>query len=306
MEASIGIAVHPEDGGDAHTLIRNANTAMHHAKGSGREVHRFFRPSMNERATRNLRIESGLRLAADRDELVVYYQPLWDARSDAIVALEALLRWSSQEYGLVTPGEFIPLAEESGIIESIGEWVLRATCKQGRSWLEAGFALPRLWVNISSLQLREPELFPLIDSILRDTGLPTRHLGIEITESALLTDEPAVTANLACLRELGVRVALDDFGTGFSSFSHLVRYPIDTLKIDQSFVREIGRAGQSGPVIAAVIAMAHQLELEVVAEGVETAEQESFLRKEGCDVLQGFRFARPMTATALTRLLHRH
>jgi len=305
MEASIGTAMHPDDGQDAHALIRNANTAMHHAKEAGRGLHRFFRAAMNERATRNLGIESGLRQAVDRDEFLVYYQPLWDTQSEAIVGLEALVRWPSEEYGLVTPSEFIPLAEESGIIESIGEWVLRATCRQGRAWLEAGFDLPRLSVNVSSLQLREPELFPLVDSILHDTRLPAEHLGVEITESALLADRPAVTANLESLRELGVRVALDDFGTGFSSLSHIVRYPIDTLKIDQSFVRGIGRKGQSGPVISAVVAMAHQLELNVVAEGVETAEQEAFLRREGCDALQGYRLARPMSVAAVTRLLSR-
>jgi diguanylate cyclase (GGDEF)-like protein len=305
MEASIGTAMHPDDGRDVHALIRNANTAMHHAKEAGRGLHRFFRAAMNERATRNLGIESGLRQAVDRDEFLVYYQPLWGTHSEAIVGLEALVRWPSEEYGLVTPSEFIPLAEESGTIESIGEWVLRATCRQGRAWLEAGFDLPRLSVNVSSLQLREPELFPLVDSILHETRLPAEHLGVEITESALLTDRPAVTANLESLRELGVRVALDDFGTGFSSLSHIVRYPIDTLKIDQSFVRGIGRKGQSGPVISAVVAMAHQLELNVVAEGVETAEQEAFLRREGCDALQGYRLARPMSVAALNRLLSR-
>jgi diguanylate cyclase (GGDEF)-like protein len=305
MGSSIGIAVYPGDGTDARTVIRNASTAMHHAKKSGRKVHRFFRPSMNASASRNLGLEAGLRLAADRDEFLIHYQPLWDVRSDGLSGIEALVRWPSKEYGLVTPSEFIPLAEESGYIDSIGEWVLRATCLQGRSWLDAGFELPRLSVNVSSLQLRERQLFGLIESILRESGLPAESLGVEITESALLADEPSVARNLEDLRELGVRVALDDFGTGFSSLSHLLRYPIDTLKIDQSFVREIGRKGQSGPVIAAVVAMAHRLDLNVVAEGVETAEQENFLRREGCDALQGFRLARPMEAGSLARLLRR-
>jgi diguanylate cyclase (GGDEF)-like protein/PAS domain S-box-containing protein len=305
MGSSIGVAVYPHDGEDAHTVLRNANTAMHHAKDSGRKVHRFFRASMNERASRNLGLEEGLRLAAERDEFLLYYQPIWDGGSDAISGIEVLVRWPSEEYGLVTPAEFIPLAEEAGYIESIGEWVLRATCQQGRKWLDEGFELPRLSVNVSSLQLREPQLFPLIDSILRETGFPAEYLGVEITESALLADEPSVSENLESLRALGVRVALDDFGTGFSSLSHLVRYPIDTLKIDQSFVREIGGEGQSGPVISAVVAMAHQLKLQVVAEGVETEEQELFLRREGCDALQGFRLARPMGPGSLCRLLRR-
>jgi diguanylate cyclase (GGDEF)-like protein len=305
MGASIGIAVHPDDGDDPQTVIRNASTAMHHARSSGRKVHRFFRTSMNERASRNLGLESGLRMAAERDEFLLHFQPLWDVHSGGISGLEALVRWPSREYGLVTPAEFIPLAEQSGDIESIGEWVLRATCVQGRAWLDTGFELPRLSVNVSSLQLREPRLFALIESVLRDAQLPAEYLGVEITESALLADEPTVSRNLECLRRLGVRVALDDFGTGFSSLSHLLRYPIDTLKIDQSFVREIGRKGQSGPVISALVAMAHRLDLHVVAEGVETAEQEEFLRREGCDALQGFRLARPMAATALARLLSR-
>jgi predicted signal transduction protein with EAL and GGDEF domain len=305
MGASIGIAVYPGDGDDARTVIRNASTAMHHAKASGRKAHRFFRASMNEHASRNLGIEAGLRLAAERDEFLLHYQPIWDVRSGDISGVEVLVRWSSQEYGLVTPSEFIPLAEESGDIEVIGEWVLRATCEQGRAWLDAGFALPRLSVNVSSLQLREPRLFALIESALHEARFLPELLGVEITESALLADESAVSRNLECLRRLGVRVALDDFGTGFSSLSHLLRYPIDTLKIDQTFVREIGRKGRSGPVISALVAMAHRLDLHVVAEGVETARQEAFLRREACDALQGFRLARPMEAAALERLLRR-
>jgi diguanylate cyclase (GGDEF)-like protein/PAS domain S-box-containing protein len=305
MGASIGIAVHPDEGADAETVIRNANTAMHHAKGAGREVYRFFRSSMNERATRNLGLESGLRSAAERGELLLNFQPYWDVRSDEIVGVEVLVRWPSEDFGLVTPGEFIPLAEEAGFIESIGQWVLRAACRQGRTWLDAGYRLPRLSINVSSIQLREPELSSFVDSVLAETRLPAQYLEIEITESALLAHESSVSENLAELKRLGVRVALDDFGTGFSSLSHLVRYPIDTLKIDQSFVREIGAEGQSGPVIAAVVAMAHRLNLDVIAEGVETAEQEIFLRQEGCDALQGFRLARPMPAEALARLLPR-
>ena len=294
--ASVGIALSPDDGDDAETILLNASEAMRHARRAGRGVYQFFRANMNQRSTRNLGLETGLRAAAERGELILHFQPLWDGKSSAITGLEALVRWPSSEFGLVMPSEFIPLAEEAGFIASIGEWVLREACRQGRAWLDEGVALPRISVNVSSHQLRRPDLSSLIASILESSGFPAELLEIEITESALLADEPAVSDNLAGLERHGVRIALDDFGTGFSSISHLVRYPIDTLKIDQSFVREIGGEHESGPVVSALIALAHRLRLHVVAEGVETPEQEAFLRAEGCDALQGFLLARPMPA----------
>jgi PAS domain S-box-containing protein len=298
MSASIGIAVHPGDGEDAETLIRNANTAMHHAKEAGREIYQFFSSSMNERAMRNLNLENRLRGAADRGELSLHYQPQRDARSGRIVGVEALLRWPSWEFGTVNPSEFIPLAEEVGLIESLGEWALREACAQCRRWRDEGVTEPRVAVNVSSRQLRRADLPETVARALSEFDVPPTDLELEITESALLGDEPEILEILESLKRLGVRVALDDFGTGYSSLSHLARFPIDTLKIDRSFVREIGRESQSGAIIAAVVAMAHRLGLEVVAEGVETAEQEAFLRDEGCDALQGYRVGRPVDGRA--------
>jgi len=305
MNARVGIAIYPDDGITAEEILRNANTAMHHAKDADESVH-FFRASMNERATRNLGLENGLRQALERDELLLTYQPLWEGQSSGINGLEVLVRWPSEEFGLVTPSEFIPLAEQTGLIPGIGEWVLRHACRQGRRWLDEGIDLPRMSVNVSSVQLRRAGFGEHVQSILAETGLPASMLEIEITESALLSDEASVSQNLAELKASGARIALDDFGTGYSSLSHLVKFPIDTLKIDQSFVREIGDGGQTDPLISAVVAMAHRLQLHVVAEGVETPEQEQFLRLVGCDALQGFGLARPLPADGLARLLAEH
>jgi diguanylate cyclase (GGDEF)-like protein len=305
MNARIGIATHPDDGASAEEILRNANTAMHHAQAEREDIH-FFRAVMNQRATRNLSLESGLRSAIEREEFFLNYQPLWDARSRAISGLEVLVRWASRDFGLVTPGEFIPLAEEGGFIGPLGDWVLREACRQARVWLDEGVDVPGLSVNVSSVQLRDPNLSSWVRSVLEETGLPPALLEIEITESALLEDEANVSENLESFRETGIRIALDDFGTGFSSLSHLMRYPIDTLKIDQSFVRAIGEGGQTEPLIAAVVAMAHELGLHVVAEGVETPEQEDFLREADCDALQGFRLASPLSREEAVRLLTEH
>jgi diguanylate cyclase (GGDEF)-like protein len=304
MNARIGIAVCPDDGRNADELLRNANTAMHHARAERQGVH-FFRASMNERAMRNLAIETGLRAAIDRNELILTYQPLCAPATGEIIGLEVLVRWPSADYGLVMPSEFIPLAEEAGFITRIGEWVLRTACEQGARWLREGVDVPRLSINVSSLQLREPGLAAFVRSLLAESGLPASLLEIEITESALLTDEPGVSSNLDALREAGVRIALDDFGTGFSSLSHLIRYPIDTLKIDRSFVSDIGDGGQTDPLISAVVAMAHRLRLHVVAEGVETREQQDFLNLVGCDALQGFLLGRPVPGDDILPRLRR-
>jgi diguanylate cyclase (GGDEF)-like protein len=294
MTASLGIAVHPADGSDADTLLRSANTAMRHAKTDGGDTYWFFNRSMNERALRNLRIENGLRSALERSELVIHYQPQRSAISGGITGMEALVRWRSEEFGLVKPVEFIPLAEETGIIAPLGEWVIRTACEQAAAWEREGMPPLRLAVNVSSQQMRRPELLDIVERSVRDAGLDPRRLELEITESTLLSDGDSVMHNLQGLRRMGVRLALDDFGTGFSSLSHLVQFPIDTLKIDQSFVKEIGAEGQADAIVGAVVAMAHQLGLNVVAEGVETALQEEFLLSEGCDVLQGFRIGHPL------------
>jgi diguanylate cyclase (GGDEF)-like protein/PAS domain S-box-containing protein len=303
MNASIGIAVYPTDGLDAEALLRKADTALHHAKVAGGGVYQFFSESMNERATRNLRLESGLRAALKRDELELHYQPLLDVRSRAVTGVEALARWTSEECGPVPPNEFIPLAEETGLIDTLGEWALRTACAQGCAWDRAGFRPLQLSVNISSHQVRKPETVEIVERALRESCLDPGRLELEITESALIGDEPGVVETLDGLKRLGIRLALDDFGTGYSSLSYLVRFPIDTLKIDRSFVSRIGTDEQSRAIIAAVVAMAHRLDLSVTAEGVETPEQEAFLRAEGCDFLQGYLFSRPIEPNALFALL---
>ena len=301
MSASIGIAVFPADGANADALLRSADTAMYHAKEAGGETYRFFSESMNERVMRNLQLENGLHTAVERDEFRIEYQPLIDVGSGAITGVEALLRWDSPELGSISPAEFIPVAEESGRIGDLGEWVLRTACAKVKE-LQSIAPQLRVSVNVSSHQVRKPGLPDLVDRALRHAGLDPADLELEITESALLGNEDCVVETLNELKEIGVRLALDDFGTGYSSLSHLVHFPIDTLKIDQSFVRDIG-GPQSGVVIAAVMAMAHRLQLSVTAEGVETREQEEFLRNEGCDSFQGYRFSKPIPPDALEPLL---
>ncbi len=301
MSASIGIAVFPADGSNADSLLRSADTAMYHAKEAGGETYRFFSESMNERVMRNLQLENGLHTAVERDEFRIEYQPLIDVGSGAITGVEALLRWDSPELGSISPAEFIPVAEESGCIGDLGEWVLQTACTKLKE-LQSITPQLRVSVNVSSHQVRKPGLPDLVDRALRHAGLDPVDLELEITESALLGNEDCVVETLNELKEIGVRLALDDFGTGYSSLSHLVHFPIDTLKIDQSFVSDIG-GPQSGVVIAAVMAMAHRLQLSVTAEGVETREQEEFLRNEGCDSFQGYRFSKPIPPDALETLL---
>ncbi len=303
VTASIGIALYPSDGSDPETLLRNAHAATNHAKMQGRDIYQFFSESMNEKAMRAMRLESGLRAGIERGELTLHYQPQFDAKTGRIVAAEALVRWRSPDHGLLQPGDFIPLAEESGLIVPLGEWVLRTACAQTRVWQEAGLPEIRIAVNVSSHQVQKGGLREAVERALRDARLDASLLEIEITESALIDDAPEVVETLSALRGLGVRLALDDFGTGYSSLSHLVRFPFDALKIDRCFVNEIGAEGQGNAIIAAVVAMARRLQLTVTAEGVETAEQQEFLRAEGCDLLQGFLTGRPVEAEVLEVLL---
>jgi diguanylate cyclase (GGDEF)-like protein len=296
MSGSVGISVFPNDGEDTHSLLRSADAAMYQAKKEGRDTYQFFSESMNERAMRNLRLESSLRSALDHDELLLYFQPQFDARTGVITGAEALARWQSPEFGLVSPGEFIPLAEETGLIGPLGDWALQTACAQNRAWQETGQAGLRVAVNVSSHQLRRDGFVEKVEGTLRNSGMQPELLEIEITESALIEDVPRALDALSRLKRMGVRLALDDFGTGCSSLSDLVRFPIDVIKIDTSFVADIGPERQGSAIIAAVLAMAHRLHLTVTAEGVETAEQEAFLRSEGCDTLQGFICGRPVPA----------
>jgi diguanylate cyclase (GGDEF)-like protein len=303
MTASIGIAVFPADAMDAEELLRNAATAMHHAKAGGGDGWQFFDDSMNARAARNLHLENALRSAIDDDELLLHYQPQFLLETGAVTAVEALVRWCAEGATPMLPGEFIPLAEEVGMIGPIGEWVLRAACAQTQAWRGAGLPPVRIAVNVSSHQVRRPGLVQAVERALRDSGLAPDQLELELTESAFLHDEPKVIEVLSALKRLGVRLALDDFGTGYSSLSHLVGFSIDAIKIDRSFVAGIGSDRNAEGVIAAVLAMAKRLGLFVTAEGVETEVQRAFLKELGCDAVQGFLLGRPVEPGELAKIL---
>ncbi|MCH7866070.1 MAG: EAL domain-containing protein [Myxococcales bacterium] len=303
LTVTLGIALYPADGSDAETLLRNAGVALDQAKALSHNSCQFFDESMNKRVIRNMQLETGLRSAIERDELRVHYQPQIDAHSGEIVSVEALVRWTSSELGIINPVEFIPVAEESGLIFTLGEWVLRTACTQIRAWHDAGLPEIGVAVNVSSHQLKQGGFEEVVERALRDANLDTKFLELEITESAVIGTEPAVVATLKRLRGMGIRLALDDFGTGCSSLSDLVEFPITNLKIDQSFVRQIGENQHANAITAAVLAMGHNLSLSVTAEGVETEPQLEFLRARRCDIYQGYLFSRPLAAEKLENLL---
>ncbi|MFB9245693.1 putative bifunctional diguanylate cyclase/phosphodiesterase [Massilia antarctica] len=301
--ASIGVAVYPRDAGDARTLMRSADTAMYHAKARGKNGFEAFQPAMEQRAQKRLKLEANLRRALDLGELELHYQPQIDVRSGRVVGVEALARWHCRELGHVSPAEFIPVAEESGIIVALGGWVLRTACRQAAAWRDQGLldSLVHVAVNLSARQTRDGALMDEIRAILDETALPASLLELEITEGVLMEN---VNANLDLLHGLqaaGIHLSIDDFGTGYSSMAYLKRFPIDQLKIDRSFVHDVPGDGEA--IATAIIAMAHSLQLSVVAEGVETLAQLDFLRQAGCDIMQGYYFARPMPAAQITALL---
>ncbi len=300
---SIGICAFPNDGQDVDTLMRNADTAMYHAKQVGRNNFQFFTQAMNEAAQQRLQLENDLRYAVERGELGLQYQPQIDLRTGGIVGFEALVRWRHPQRGLVSPAEFIPAAEETGLIGAIGEWVLRAACAQAVAWHQSGHAFLQAAVNCSARQFQDDGFVAAVDRILRDSGMPAQRLELEITESVILQRSEDVNARFQALEDMGVRISIDDFGTGYSSLSYLKRLSIHQLKIDQSFVRDIGTDPNDAAIVSAIVTIAHALGLEVVAEGVETAEQLGFLRAVGCDAAQGYLFSRPLAAVEFERLL---
>jgi diguanylate cyclase (GGDEF)-like protein/PAS domain S-box-containing protein len=291
---SIGIAMYPNDGTDFTTLSKCADIAMYRAKREGRNGYRFFTQEMHERSSRMLHMETLLRHAIERGELELHYQPQTDIASGRCVGAEALLRWNSPELGRVSPAEFVPMAEETGLIAPIGAWVLRTAVRQAKAWLDAGLALRQVAVNVSPIQLRQRQLPQLVADCLREEGLPPERLELELTESAAFSNPDVAYSILRQLHGCGVHLSIDDFGTGYSSLSHLRRIHIDKLKIDQSFVRDLGRDPEDEALIEAIIAMARSLKLSVVAEGVETQAQFDTLRQLGCDQVQGYLLARPM------------
>jgi diguanylate cyclase (GGDEF)-like protein/PAS domain S-box-containing protein len=302
---SIGIALAPDDGEEFDALLKNADAAMYTAKQGGRNSYAFFTPSMNAGALERLSMESSLRRALERQEFQLHYQPKVDVDSGRIRGLEALLRWQHPDLGWVPPSRFIPLAEETGQIAAIGHWVLHAACRQNRLWQDQGLLAVPVAVNLSALQFRQRQLKDLVLDALKGSGLEAGFLELELTESMLMEDAAGAAAMLAELRRVGVGLSIDDFGTGYSSLSYLKRLPINALKIDQSFVRDIAGDADDAAIVSAVISMAHDLHLNVIAEGVETLEQLRFLRAHQCNEAQGFLFSRPLPADETAALLAR-
>jgi diguanylate cyclase (GGDEF)-like protein/PAS domain S-box-containing protein len=303
ITASIGVSVYPDDGLDAETLIKHADTAMYQAKENGRQGYQFFRAAMNARAVERQSIEENLRRALERQEFALHYQPKIDLQTGAITGAEALLRWTHPTLGIISPAEFIPIAEDCGLILPIGNWVLRTACTQAQSWAKAGLPAGTIAVNVSAQELWSDNFLQGVFSVLRDTGLDARALELELTESVLMKRAESTRAKLQAVRERGVHVAIDDFGTGYSSLSYLRKFPIDTLKIDQSFIREITTGPDEATMVTAVISMARSLKLRVVAEGVEVLEELAFLQANRCDEAQGYLFSRPVPPQAFAKLL---
>ncbi len=303
VTCSIGVAVHQADGTPAQHLIEHADIAMYRAKKLGRNNTQFYQPSMNEEALERLRIEGALRQALERDELVLYYQPQLDLDSGRIVGMEALLRWRHPELGMVQPERFIGLAEETGLIVPIGAWVLASACAQTQAWLAAGLGPLRVAVNLSARQFGQPGLPAAIAAVLAASGLAPACLELELTESLLMSDVALAVELLQQLKALGLTLSIDDFGTGYSSLSYLRSFPIDVLKIDRSFVSDIGANGDEAAIVVSIIALAHNLKLRVVAEGVESAQQLDYLWRNGCDQMQGFHFSPPVPAAEFEQML---
>jgi EAL domain-containing protein (putative c-di-GMP-specific phosphodiesterase class I)/uncharacterized protein YlxP (DUF503 family) len=302
VTTSIGVSIYSDDGMDADTLIKNADTAMYQAKEDGRQTFKLFTPEMNARAVERQSIEEGLRRALERNEFRLHYQPKVNLRTGAITGAEALLRWAHPTRGLLPPNDFIPIAEASGLILPIGHWVLRQACIQAREWADDGLPEMTMAVNVSAMEFRDEKFLSGVMRILAEAGLTPRLLELELTETVLMKHAESTTSILQALKKAGVKIAVDDFGTGYSSLSYLRRFPIDALKIDQSFVTEIAIAGDERVIVTAVIAMARSLGLRVIAEGVETREELLLLRNLQCDEAQGYYFSKPVTSQQFSSL----
>ncbi|MEJ2404715.1 MAG: EAL domain-containing protein [Candidatus Thiodiazotropha sp.] len=303
LTLSIGISVYPDDADNVDSVMQNADTAMFQAKMNGRNNYQFFRTEMNVRAVRRLAVENSLRRALKMGEFVLHYQPQIDLASGSMMGTEALIRWQDPDLGLVYPGQFVPIAEESGLIMSLGRWVLREACRQVKSWQDAGLCTVPVSVNISALEFRQKGFVDSVAMILHETGLGSDYLELELTETILMHDAASSASVLQALKHMGVRLAIDDFGTGYSSLSYLKKFPIDTLKIDQSFVRDIITDSDDATIVTAVIGMGKNLNQRVIAEGVETRDQLDFLRYQHCDEGQGFHFSRAISADEFRMLL---
>jgi diguanylate cyclase (GGDEF)-like protein/PAS domain S-box-containing protein len=309
VTASVGVACYPDDGADAQTLLKHADSAMYRAKDRGRNGVQFFTSEINVQMIENLEMESKLRRALEREQFVLHYQPRVDLRSGACLGAEALIRWEISPQEIISPHRFIPLAEETGLIVSIGRWVLETACSQNKAWQDAGLEPLVVSVNVSARQLRQDDFVQTVVAVLKKTGLEARYLEIELTESMVMHDAEKLVAMLDELKRIGVQMSVDDFGTGYSSLSYLKRFPVDRLKIDRSFVQDLMSDTDDATIVRTIIALGHNLGLHVVAEGVETAEQSDFLRQNDCDEAQGYFFGRPLPnidfVASLKQQLHR-
>jgi diguanylate cyclase (GGDEF)-like protein len=298
VTVSIGIALYPSSGLDAATLIKNADTALYNAKEHGRSCYRFYNPQMHVMASERLAMVTALRHAVRRQEFVLHYQPQLDPRTQRVHGVEALLRWNHPENGLISPSQFIHLLEDTGLIITVGEWVLRDACRQQRALQDAGMPV-RMSVNVSMRQFRQPDFVDRVAGVVRESRIDPQFLQLEVTESLLVDNVSATTAKLHALREIGIRISIDDFGTGYCSLSYLKQFPLQTLKLDHTFIKDIEHRSNDAAIANAIIALGHSLNMEVVAEGVETERQLDFLRGQGCDAVQGFLYSEPMPAHAL-------
>jgi diguanylate cyclase (GGDEF)-like protein len=303
LTASKGISFYPLDGTDTHSLLKNAGAALCQAKEQGGDAYQIYRAEMNAGSLKRLALENSMRRALERDEFIVHYQPQADVGTQHITGVEALVRWQHPELGLISPAEFIPLAEETGLMVSLGEWVLRTACAQNKAWQQAGFTKLSMSVNLSLRQFRQTNLTGMVEQVIRETGVDPTCLELELTESAVMMNTESAVTTLRKLQALGIRIAIDDFGTGYSSLNYLKNLPIDTLKIDRSFVRDAATNPVDAAIVQAIITLAHSLNLKVKAEGIETQEQLDFLRLLRCDEIQGYLLSRPLPAEALEQLL---
>ncbi len=303
ITTSIGISLYPNDGEDAETLLKNADTAMYRAKGQGRNNYQIYSAALNANAFERLAMETSLRQALERKDFLLQYQPQVDLNTRQIIGIEALLRWHHPELGLVSPAKFIPIVEENGLIVPIGEWVLRTACAQNKAWQDSGLPPIVVSVNMSARQFQQKNLVGMVSQVLRETGLDAKYLELELTESILIQKEEPFIAMLSELHSMGIALSIDDFGTGYSSLSYLNRFPINTLKIDQSFVNNITKNPNDAVIVTAIITLAHSLHLKAIADGVETTEQLEFLRSLHCDGMQGYLFSQPLPADEATKLL---
>lgn len=300
---SIGIAIYPEDGESAEELLKNADLAMYYAKRGGSNTYRYFTQKMTEAAQRRLSLENHLRKVIERNELTLNFQPLFNLSKGKLCGVEALLRWENHELGQLSPAEFIPVAEETGLIISIGEWVLRQACNQATKWINQGLPVNRIAVNVSAVQLLHKGFASQVANILAETGLDGHILELELTETALITDEDAVLDVLLALKKFGIQLAIDDFGMGYSSLSRLKNFPINRLKIDQSFINDVEQNAENGAITVAVIAMAESLSMKVTAEGVETDSQLAFLKEKRCTEAQGYLLCKPLPPVQIEEFL---